>query len=94
MTSGRASKIIRRTPIGQVTLSSSKPSSRRVLNVILSTFSYRVRRSHTPLQDPLYGSSAIWSGKIADSYLTRIFEVSDVQYALEHILPFPFSTEI
>lgn len=49
MTSGRASKIIRSTPIGQVTLSSSKPSSNRVRNVTLLTILYRVRRSHAPL---------------------------------------------
>lgn len=37
MTSGRASKMIRRTPMGQVTLSRSKPSSRRVRRVTLPT---------------------------------------------------------
>ena len=40
ITSGRASKIIRSTPIGQVTLSSSKPSSNRVRNVTLLTVLY------------------------------------------------------
>ena len=37
ITSGRASKMIRRTPIGQVTLSRYKSSSRRVLKVVLPT---------------------------------------------------------
>lgn len=37
MTSGRASKMMRRTPMGQVTLSRSKPSSRRVRRVTFPT---------------------------------------------------------
>jgi hypothetical protein len=37
MTSGRASKIIRRTPNGQLTLSKTRPSSNRVFIVILPT---------------------------------------------------------
>jgi len=39
MTSGLASKIMRRTPIGHVTRSSSSPSSRRVRRVTLLTVS-------------------------------------------------------
>lgn len=37
MTSGRASNMMRRTPIGQVTLSSSKPSSNFVRRLTLLT---------------------------------------------------------
>lgn len=48
MTSGRASKIIRRTPIGQVTLSRSRSSSRRVLRVILPTEPYWVHGRPAP----------------------------------------------
>ena len=43
MTSGRASKIISSTPIGQLTRSSVRPSSKRVLKVVLPTEPYRVR---------------------------------------------------
>lgn len=42
MTSGRASNIIRRTPIGQLTRSKLSPSSSFVLSVILPTRPYRV----------------------------------------------------
>lgn len=41
MTSGRASKMIKSTPIGQETLSSSSPSSSFVRNVTLPTLSLR-----------------------------------------------------
>lgn len=37
ITSGRASKMIKRTPIGQETLSSSSPSSSRVRKLTLPT---------------------------------------------------------
>lgn len=40
MTSGRASKMMRRTPIGQDTLSRSRPSSNRVRNVTLPTVEF------------------------------------------------------
>lgn len=49
MTSGRASKMIRRVPIGQVTRFSSRPSSSRVRRVTLPTTSHRVLRSATLL---------------------------------------------
>lgn len=45
ITSGRASNMIKRTPIGEVILSRSSPSSKRVLRVTLPTISYRVLRS-------------------------------------------------
>ena len=48
MTSGRASKMINRTPIGHVNLSSSRPSSSLVLRVILLTVSYQSHRNHAP----------------------------------------------
>lgn len=41
ITSGRASNIIRSTPIGQLTRSNSRPSSSLVLSVILPTRPYR-----------------------------------------------------
>ena len=47
ITSGRASKIINRTPIGHVNLSSKRPSSSFVLRVILLTISYISHRVHT-----------------------------------------------
>ena len=59
MTSGRASNIMRSTPMGLVSLSSSRPSSKRVRNVILLTTSHRVLRSRTLLQDLLHDSSVI-----------------------------------
>ena len=46
ITSGLASNMMRRTPMGQVTLSSSKPSSRSVRNVTLLTKAYRISKSH------------------------------------------------
>jgi len=48
ITSGRASKIRSRTPIGQLTRSRSRPSSRRVLRVVFPTEAYRASRSHAP----------------------------------------------
>lgn len=45
MTSGRASKMINKTPIGHVNLSSSRPLSSLVLRVILLTVSYKSRRA-------------------------------------------------
>ena len=44
MTSGRASKIIRRTPIGHDTLSSSSPSSSFVLKVTLPTMNIYISK--------------------------------------------------
>ena len=38
ITSGRASNIINKTPIGQLTLSRLRPSSKRVRSVTLPTF--------------------------------------------------------
>lgn len=45
MTSGRASKIMSRTPMGQAILSKIKPSSRSVLRVTLPTITYGARES-------------------------------------------------
>lgn len=45
MTSGRASKIISRTPIGQVILSKVRPSSRSVFRVTLPTVPYGAHES-------------------------------------------------
>lgn len=63
MTSGRASNMIKRTPIGHVTLSSIRPSSSLVLNVILLTASYK--RSHRESKTPRSQRktiSAVYSG--------------------------------
>ena len=59
MTSGRASKIINRTPIGHVTLSSSRPSSSLVLSVILLTVSYKSHRIHTPQSQRIFSSYTV-----------------------------------
>ena len=48
ITSGRASKMMSKTPIGQLTRSRSRPSSRRVFNVVLPTRSYRAFESLAP----------------------------------------------
>lgn len=47
ITSGRASKMMRRTPIGQVTLSSSKPSSNFVRRLTLLTIEVQGLRDYT-----------------------------------------------
>jgi hypothetical protein len=46
MTSGRASKIMRRTPMGQLTLSRVRPSSRRVRSDTFPTAVYQVNDCH------------------------------------------------
>lgn len=56
MTSGRASKIINKTPIGHVTLSSSRPSSSLVLRVILLTVSYKSHRAPAPQSQRIFSA--------------------------------------
>lgn len=60
MTSGRASKMINRTPIGHVTLSNTRPSSNLVLNVILLTVSYKSHKAQAPQGQRIF--SAVYSG--------------------------------
>ena len=48
ITSGRASKMMSRTPIGQVILSKTKPSSRSVFKVSLPTEAYGTQESQGP----------------------------------------------
>ena len=67
MTSGRASKMIRRTPIGQEIRSSSKPSSRRVRIVVLLIGSGRSRTSRIP--DSI---SAYFPGRLRSSLLRTL----------------------
>lgn len=54
MTSGRASNIINRTPIGHENLSSSRPSSSLVLRVILLTILYKSHGTPTPRSQRIF----------------------------------------
>ena len=62
MTSGRASKMIRRTPIGHVTLFSSRPSSSLVLKVILLTISYTCYRFNASQHQRSFSPSTVVQG--------------------------------
>lgn len=62
MTSGRASKMIKRTPIGHVTLCSSRPSSSLVLNVVLLTISYTCYRSNASQHQRIVSPSTVVQG--------------------------------
>ena len=61
-TSGRASKMIKRTPIGHVTLCSSRPSSSFVLNVVLLTMSYTCYRFNASQDQRLLSPSTVVQG--------------------------------
>lgn len=65
MTSGRASNMMRRTPIGQLTRSRIRLSSRRVRRVTFPTLTYKARRSHAPQWPDLTSkhSSCRWKYK-------------------------------
>ena len=59
ITSGRASKMIRRTPIGAVTLSRTRPSSRQVFNVVLPTSFAPLPLRYSALQSFLFGAKLL-----------------------------------
>lgn len=80
MTSGRASKIIRSTPIGHDTLSSSSPSSSLVLRVTLPTSNFHV-------------SEARYVNRRVTRH-TRILKLTNIHNTLQHILPLPLLPKI